>query len=74
MQNDRIYYRELQCYKAADRKNTGPKESSGCYDLSLLPEGQIREEMKSFIFQEGERYLIPLFSVIKRISISSHCL
>lgn len=54
MQNDRIYYKELQCYKTADRKNAVPKESSGCYDLSLFPEGRIREEMKSFIFQRGK--------------------
>ncbi len=54
MQNDRIYYRELQCYKAADRKNAGSKERSGYYDLSPFPEGQIREEMKSFIFQRGK--------------------
>lgn len=50
---DRLYYTELECYKAAEEAGRRFLEDSSYYDLSILPSETMREEYKRYLLYRG---------------------
>ncbi|MEQ3170099.1 tyrosine-type recombinase/integrase [Dysosmobacter welbionis] len=51
--DDRVYYRELECYESADEDIIREIGRMDYYDLALLPAIPMREEFRRFIQQRG---------------------
>lgn len=54
MERDKIYLRELSCYKKAENEQKKVKNPEGYYDLLKLPTNTMREEMRQYIIERGK--------------------
>lgn len=52
---DRLYYRELECYKDAPQKLLRIIGKNDYYDLSALPTAAMRDEFRKYIRQRGSQ-------------------
>ena len=50
---DRLYYRELECYKDASEKTLREIGKKDYYDLSALPSDTMKNEFRQYIRQRG---------------------
>ena len=54
MEENRIYYEELPCYQSEKEKEKRRVYSEPYFDLDELPEGELQQEIGSFIRKRGE--------------------
>ncbi|WP_319638601.1 hypothetical protein [Lacrimispora sp. 210928-DFI.3.58] len=52
---DRVYYRELECYEKAEEALRGKIRRNGYFDLSLLPTETMKEEFRRYIWYRGQQ-------------------
>lgn len=52
---DRVYYRELECYEKAEEALRGKIGRNGYFDLSLLPTETMKEEFRRYIWYRGQQ-------------------
>lgn len=52
---NRIYYKELACYKKAIEQGKELRHRNGFFDIERLPANRMREEIKGFILERGNR-------------------
>ena len=52
---DRLYYRELECYKNAPQDLRRVIGKNDYYDLSVLPSAAMKDEFRKFIRQKGRQ-------------------
>lgn len=53
---NRIYYKELACYGKAIEQGKVLRHRSGYFDFERLPVNRMREEIKGFILERGNRF------------------
>ena len=63
---DRVYYRELECYEKAEEALRGQIGRDGYFDLSLLPTETMKEEFRRYIRYRGQQITL---STIRRDNI-----
>lgn len=63
---DRVYYRELECYEKAEEALRGKIGRNGYFDLSLLPTETMKEEFRRYIRYRGQQITL---STIRRDNI-----
>ena len=53
MERDRIYFKDLQCWKEARKRGEKTEADDSYFDLRKLPGEKMREEMRAYILERG---------------------